>query len=92
MDAVKNSNPTSVIYGTVISESPLKIQVSPKLILTESQLVLTRNVTDFPVKVNIHPWGTYAEWVVMNRLRLNDKAVMIRQSGGQKYIVIDKAG
>ena len=49
-EVVQAGNPTSVIYGKVISKHPLKIQVNNKLILDESFLVLTKNVLDHKVK------------------------------------------
>jgi len=92
MDAVQNSNPTSVVYGKVVSVSPLKIQVSAKLILTESQLVLTRNVTDYQMTIEPNTISTGTTFTVKNGLKTGENVVMIRQAGGQKYIVIDKAG
>ena len=41
------SKPVNVYFGEVVSKSPLKINVEQKMILGESQLILTRNVTDF---------------------------------------------
>ncbi len=52
LDAVDASKPTSVVYGKVISTSPLKIQVEQKMTLTAAQLVLTRNVTDYTTKIS----------------------------------------
>ncbi len=53
IEAVEASKPTSVIYGKVISKSPLKIQVEQKMTLTTKQLVLTRNVTDYVVDMSM---------------------------------------
>ena len=53
VEAVNASKPTSVVYGKVISTSPLKISVEQKLTLTSAQLVLTRNVTDHTVNVTM---------------------------------------
>jgi hypothetical protein len=47
LEAVHADVPVAVVIGTVISESPLQIQVEQKLILTEAQLKLCRNVTDY---------------------------------------------
>lgn len=51
VEAVKASKPTAVVYGKVISTSPLKINVEQKMTLTKEQLVLTRNVTDYEVEM-----------------------------------------
>lgn len=51
IDAVNTSKPTAICFGTVISASPLKINVEQKMTLGEKQLVLTRNVTDFKTAI-----------------------------------------
>lgn len=53
IDAVNTSKPTVIVYGTVISSSPLKIQVEQKMTLTAAQLVLTRNVTDHKIFMTV---------------------------------------
>ncbi len=47
IEVVESTNPVNVVYGKVVSSSPLKINIDNKLILGNNQLVLTRNVTDF---------------------------------------------
>ena len=73
VEAFNASKPTDVVFGKVISVSPLKIKVDQKLILTSAQLVLTKTVTN-------------------DVLISGDEVIMVRMSGGQKYIVIDKVG
>lgn len=51
VEAVNASKPSNMVFGKVISESPLKIKVDQKLILTSAQLVLTRNVTDYEIEM-----------------------------------------
>lgn len=51
IEAVRASRPADVVFGTVISTNPLKIKVDQKLILTEKQLVLARDVTDYEVEM-----------------------------------------
>lgn len=57
LDAIENSSPTSIMYGTVTSVKPLEIQVEQKLLLTSEFLVLTKNVIDYEVEVSIN-WNT----------------------------------
>lgn len=90
----------------MISTSPLKIQVQDdqKLLLTKEFLVLTKNVIDHDVEVEIN-WSTepttctqsHSHTItgkkkkkILNALKKDDKVVMIKQQGGQKYLVIDK--
>ena len=51
IEAVNASKPADMVFGKVISTSPLKIKVDQKLILTSAQLALSRNVTDFRLSV-----------------------------------------
>jgi hypothetical protein len=53
LEAVEASKPVNLLFGQVISASPLKIQVDQKAIYTEKMLVLTRNVTDFEVDMTV---------------------------------------
>ena len=54
MSAFKESKPTSVLYGTVESESPLRIRVDQKLTLSETFLVLSNLVKDHEVNITIN--------------------------------------
>lgn len=115
-EVVKNTNeagqPADYVFGTVTKASPLQIQVSQKIVLTDAQLALTRNVTDYEVNVSITGWKTqtksggsgYAEFAshnhdieiskskmtIHNALKVGDKVVMMKQKGGQQYLVIDR--
>ena len=52
LDAVKESKPTSIVFGTVISIEPLKINVEQKLTLSSAQLILTNNVLDHKTQIS----------------------------------------
>lgn len=52
VEAVGAMNPTALVFGKVTSSSPLKINVEQKMTLTATQLVLTRNVTDYKTKIS----------------------------------------
>ena len=51
------AKPVNVYFGQVIDKSPLKINVEQKMILSEAQLILTRNVTDYMTTVTVQ-WQT----------------------------------
>lgn len=53
MDAVKASQPCNVLFGRVVSESPLQINVNPKLTLSSDFLVLTKAVQDYEVDIEV---------------------------------------
>ena len=56
-DERESSKPVNVYFGEVVSVAPLKINVEQKMVLGESQLILTRNVTDYMTTVTVQ-WNT----------------------------------
>lgn len=53
VEAVEAAKPVHLVFGQVVSASPLKIQVDQKSIYTGKMLVLTRNVTDYEVDMTV---------------------------------------
>lgn len=53
MNAVENGKPCDLRFGTVISENPLKVQITSDLIIPESLLVVPEHLTDYSVNVNV---------------------------------------
>ena len=53
LDAVNAEKPTSIMFGTVVSASPLKINVEQKMTLEAPQLILARNVTDYFIDITV---------------------------------------
>lgn len=96
--------PVTVCFGKVMNISPLKVLVDQKMTLGAAQLVLTRNVTDYEIDVTINDWLTEEtqehthdlkgkkKLKVHNSLVKGDEVVLLRQQGGQKYIIIDRVG
>lgn len=54
LQAVESTDPSGVYFGTVISSSPLKINIEQKMTLTEAQLVLSTLVQDFNVSMTVN--------------------------------------
>ena len=90
LEAVNASKPANMIFGKVVSVSPLKIKVDQKLILTSAQLVLSKCVTNHILSVTLD--GELKTMTVNNALNINEEVIMMQVSGGQKYIVIDRIG
>ena len=57
VEAIEAKKPVNVYFGEVVSAAPLKINVEQKMVLGESQLILTRNVTDYMTTVTVQ-WNT----------------------------------
>ena len=88
MDAVNTSQPSDFCFGKVISVSPLKISIEQKMTLGVAQLVLTRNVTDFKTTITID--SETKELTIQNALKIGERVVLMKQKGGQKYLVLDR--
>ena len=53
MEAMEASQPSNILFGTVLSVSPLKVQVDSKMLLLPSQIGLSRNVTDHWIEMTV---------------------------------------
>ena len=103
LEAVEASKPVNVYFGEVISVSPLKVNVEQKMVLGSRQLILTRQVTDYSVDVDVD-WNVLSDdgtlqtlkgtkkMTVHNALKVGDSVVIARQQCGQKFIIIDRVG
>lgn len=80
---------TRVTYGTVDSLIPLRVRVDQKLVLGQEQLILTRAVTTYDTEIRI-AGGSRQYCTIYNELKVGDKVTMIRQHGGQQFLIIDK--
>lgn len=126
LDAVLAEKPSNIMFGKVISASPLKINVEQKMELGAAQLILSRNVTDFKTKISMlqsDGWETTEHThnhvihdtftgdgtseshthkhkinkeklniTIHNSLVVGDQVILVRQAGGQKFIVLDRIG
>lgn len=101
LDAVEESKPTNIVYGEVLSVNPLKISISQNLILTNAQLILTRNVVDYELDVTVswqaeevldhtHSINGKKKITIHNGLVIGDKVILLQIQGGQQFIVLDK--
>ena len=79
VEAVEASKPTNVVFGKVISTSPLKIMVDQKLTLGSMQLVLSKNVMNRSVSVTIN--GTQYTGTINNALKNGDEVILLQVSG-----------
>lgn len=61
LEAVANSKPADLRYGTVISTSPLKVQITQRFILPEAVLIVPEHLTEHEIEVSItsgYGWDT----------------------------------
>lgn len=85
-ECVKGMKPADMMTGTVLSISPLHIQPDVSMPpIPEAALILTSSVTSRTVSVQGGSGGT----VVINPgLEAGNKVLMLRVSGGQRYIIL----
>lgn len=107
LDAYLEQSPLEIVVGTVLSEDPLKIKVSEKVVVEKDRLYLTKNVTDHKIMANVnhytdmascgdgshrHTYSGTKEFLVKNALKKDDEVLMLKCFGGQKFIVMEKVG
>lgn len=83
LNAVENSKPVNIMFGTVTRKNPLEIDVEQRLLLGINQLILTKNVTGLKKHENTSK---------VHDLEVNDEVILLRKQGGQKYVVLDWTG
>ena len=88
LDAINASKPVEIVFGVVLSVVPLKINLEQKLTLTESFLIVPDDFTD--KKINIVIDDEEKEIEIKNALEVDDKLVLARVQGGQKYLVLSR--
>jgi hypothetical protein len=76
LEAVAAAGPVAVLFGAVESVSPLSIRVEQRLVLSETQLVLSRCVTDSYSALNA------GELVILLRVQGGQRYVVLDRLGG----------
>lgn len=88
IDAINASKPVEIVFGIVLSINPLKINLEQKLTLSESFLIVPEEFTDR--KINIVIDDEEKEIEIKNALKVDDKLILARIQGGQKYLVLSR--
>lgn len=89
-ETVAAAKPCTVCTGKVVSISPLKIQVEQKLQLDMDNLILPEHLTDYDIELQLKGGSTKQIYTVYNSLKVDDVVILVRQAGGQKYLVVDR--
>lgn len=101
IEAVEQTKPGDLLFGTVESASPLVINVEQRMRLQEGCLVLSSLVQDFEVKMtvdheveeaegHIHTYIGKKSFTVHLALEAGEEVILLRKQGGQKYLVLDR--
>ena len=103
-NCIEESDPCTFLFGTVELAAPLKIRIDDKLVLDGSTLVIPRYLTDHEQEIEAefdtetagspaheHPVKLEKKKIkIKNALQSGEKVIMVRQQGGQKYMVLDR--
>ena len=89
-----------VIIGEVMATSPLQIRIENKYVLESDDIVLTKNTSDWSVDMTVDHqtedaaggsgYAGRKTYLVHNGLAVGDKVILLRESGGQRFIAIDR--
>ncbi len=90
LDVINSTKPMTVTYGLVTKETPLEIKLEQKFNLSEKQLILSRNVTDYTTLMTIGSGRQIA--TIHNKLKEGERVILLREPGGEKYLVHDRIG
>lgn len=77
-----------IVFSTVISTKPLKVQLSEKITLDAPFLIVGNSVTDHDLKITMD--GKQKTITITNGLKPGDKVAMFRMDGGQQFYIFDK--
>lgn len=102
LQALENLTFSDIVFGEVISENPISVKISDRLILNEEQLIFSRNVTDFVFEERRKPlfpndislenedFEKREKVIVYNHLKAGEKVILIKAFGGQLYFIADR--
>ncbi len=94
-DVLQQENIADICYGTVTAIEPLKIMLEQKLELTEEFLVLSQNVVKHYESFYMRKKNSNGEWehyeiIIEKELKKGER--VMKMTGGQRYVVLDRVG
>lgn len=102
-DAADAGYPADIMTGTVTAAIPLTIKVEQRFDIGREQLIIPEYLTEHKINITIkgsteksgvpehdHAFGEKKTVTVHNGLKAGDRVVLIRQQGGQKFLIIDR--
>lgn len=90
LDAMSNEQLCDLRYGQVVSESPLRVQISNQLTIPSSLLVVPEHLTNHSVSVSIDDVTGTKTMTINGALKVGDKVALLRKQGGQSYFILDR--
>lgn len=98
---IESLKPTNIMYGKVLSTSPLEVNVEQRMVLKKQFLIIPNHLSKHVGEIEYDDYfrtsgGSLtskkrtAKITYDNSLKVNDKVILIREQGGQKFLIIDK--
>lgn len=84
-DISRSSYSTDILYGKVISLSPLTIEVDNRFEIDEEFLILSTLVKKKEITLQDD-----TNVVLWNDLSVGENVILLRHSGGQRFYVLDR--
>ena len=89
MQAVEAGRPCDVMQGTVVSATPLAVQIDQKTTVTGIRLLVPRYLTDHAQQMSIPGVGIVSA-AIKNALKAGDTVILVQKRGAQQYLVVDR--
>ena len=89
MQAVEAGKPCDVVLGTIVSASPMRVQIDQKTSLTGVQLIVPRYLTAHTEKMSIPGLGSVSV-LIENALKAGDQVILLQKRGAQQYLIVDR--
>lgn len=93
MDAVLASKPAAVVYGEVKTVAPLSVLVDQRLTIDEDFLVVPKRFSVQNIQATTSTTSGHSHTVTVtidNSLKVGDKVLLVRNQGGQQYIIFER--
>ena len=98
LTAVEAAAPVAVMFGTVVRDNPLEVNVDQRFTLDADFLIVPESLTRLEIDLrhtHTAPGGTTDDAltepvVIRPGLQAGDRVVLLRVQGGQKYLILDK--
>lgn len=88
LSANENAKPAGIFYGTVQRANPVQVNVEQKLVLDKDFLIITERFKNTTVTINVE--GKNYSYTINNELKTGDKVILLREQGGQKFLILDR--
>jgi len=80
-DFLNSAQLADVLYGTVTASNPLAVTVDQRFTLTADFLIVPEHLTEYRLTIE------GIDYEIRRGLGVGDRVILIRASGGRKYVI-----